>query len=128
MSRHVATTTGRIKPRLICGLLAPDVVVASVVEEDAGRARQVRSVLRRVGELPPLEAGDTISFAGRVFVAADPAGPEQRSFLVDACEVVLKRRLPETTRIVIVEDAETLVENGLLDADTVPARGIYSID
>lgn len=58
----------------------------------------------------------------------DPAGPAERSFLLNACGAVLNQRLPEAASLVVVEDAVTLVEKGLLDADSVPEAGVYSLN
>jgi hypothetical protein len=67
-----------------------------------------------------LEPGETISFQGKVAVSLEAESPQARSFLIKASRAVLRSEIPDDVSVRILEWAEILVEQGIVETGEVP--------
>lgn len=97
-------------------------VVASVIENDPIRVEGLKALFADLSaDVRRLVAGTTIAHGAAAYVALDAAGETERRLILDGCAIALEVELQPNPRLILVENADTLVEAGLLDSAAKPA-------
>lgn len=113
--------------KLICAVFPfhqDTIVVASVLEKDPVRVKGLKALFADLAaDVQSIVAGTTVSHGAVAYVALDPAGEAERRFILEGCAVALDVELSMSPRLILVENADTLVEAGLLDRSALPPLG-----
>lgn len=97
-------------------------MVASVLEKDPIRAEGLKALFADLAaDVRRLVAGTTVAHGAAAYVALDAAGEAERRLILDGCAVALNVALPTNPRLILLENAETLVEAGFIDSGSLPA-------